>query len=277
MKQGRVSQTALKVAVSLVTLSVKDDWAQRLPAGLVEMSERLLVASGSPGYSPRMMRLSKRRWMIRAYEFADFLMPGQFEGFGHRKIFVQQRVEAAIAQGARQVLVVGAGFDTLCLRLAPQYSDVQFFEVDHPATAFAKGKGIALEGLPANMFQIAADLGERPLSRVLAQEGRWDTSLASVLVAEGLFQYLTNEEVRGLLLEAAACTSTGSRFVFTHAIPGYRRMVSFLTGLIGEAWKSSVHSEDLPEHVAGTGWEIISDVDTDAAHGVERYAEAERC
>ena len=77
MKQGRISQTALKVANSLVSLSAVDDWAQRLPAGLVEMSERLLVASGSPGYGPRLMELSKGPWMIRAWRFQDLIIPGQ--------------------------------------------------------------------------------------------------------------------------------------------------------------------------------------------------------
>jgi O-methyltransferase involved in polyketide biosynthesis len=171
MKQGRISQTALKVALALVTLCVKDDWAQRLPPGLVEVCERLLLASGSPGYGPRLMRMSKQPWMLRVYQIQDLMMPGQFEGFGHRKICMQQQVEAAIEHGARQVLIVGAGFDTLCLRLAPRYSDVQFFEVDHPATSAAKAKGVALEGQPANMKQIAADLGERALSKVLSEAG----------------------------------------------------------------------------------------------------------
>jgi O-methyltransferase involved in polyketide biosynthesis len=213
MKQGRVSQTALKVAHNLVALSAKDDWAERLPAGLAEMSERLLLASGSPGFGPRMMRISKGPWMVRAYKLQDLLMPKQFEGFGYRKIFMQEQVEAAIEHGARQVLFTGAGFDTLCLRLAPQHPNVQFIELDHPATSAAKAKGIALEGQPTNMFQIAADLGERSLS---------------------------------------------------------------LTRLVAEPWKSAVKSEDLPEYVEGTGWKIISDVDTDEAHGVERYAVAER-
>jgi methyltransferase (TIGR00027 family) len=225
---------------------------------------------------PRMMRLSKGPWMIRAYKLQDFLMPGQFEGFGYRKIYVQEQVEAAIEHGARQVLFTGAGFDTLCMRLAPLYPDVKFIELDHPATSAAKAKGIALEGQPTNVIQLAADLGELPLSKVLSEDGRWDTSLPSVLVAEGLLQYLKDEEVRGLLVEGAACTSPGSRFVFTHAKPGYRKLVTFLTGLVAEPWQSAVKSEDLPEYVEGTGWKIISRVDTDEAHGVERYAVAER-
>jgi len=225
-----------------------------------------------------MMRVSKGPWMIRAYKLQDWLMPGQFEGFGHRKIFVQEQVEAAIEKGARQVLFTGAGFDTLCLRLAPQYPNVQFIEVDHPATSVAKTKAIAiaLEDQPTNMIQIAADLGERPLSKVLSEDGRWDASLPSVIVAEGLLQYLSDEEVRKLLVEAAACTPLGSRLVFTHAKPGYRKLVTFLTELVAEPWKSAVESEDLPEYVKGTGWQVTSDVDNDEAHGVERYAVAER-
>jgi methyltransferase (TIGR00027 family) len=276
MKQGRISQTALKVALGLITLSVKDDWSQRLPPDLVEITERLLLASGSPGYGPALMRMSKQRWMIRTYQFQDRMMPGQWEGFGHRKVFMNQQVEAAIEQGARQVLVLGAGFDTLCLRLAPKYPEVRFVEIDHPSTSVAKARGIEKVGQPENMIQIAADLGERSLPKVLSEDGHWDASQRSVIVAEGLFQYLTDEEVRGLLTDAAACTSPGSRIAFSHAIPGDRKLLSALVRLISEPWKSEVRSEDLPSYVDGTGWAMISEVDDDAEHGVERYGVAER-
>lgn len=276
MKQGRISQTALKVALGLITLSVKDDWSQRLPPDLVEITERLLLASGSPGYGPGLMRMSKQRWMIRVYQFQDRMMPGQWEGFGHRKVFMNQQVEAAIEQGARQVLVLGAGFDTLCLRLAPKYPEVRFVEIDHPSTSVAKARGIEKVGQPENMIQIAADLGERSLPKVLSEDGHWDASQRSVIVAEGLFQYLTDEEVRGLLTDAAVCTSPGSRIAFSHAIPGDRKLLSALVRLISEPWKSEVRSEDLPSYIDGTGWAMISDVDDDAEHGVERYGVAER-
>ena len=87
---------------------------------------------------------------------------------------------------------------------------------------------------------------------------------------------LTDAEVRGLLSDAAACTPPGSRIAFTHAIPGERKLLSVLVRLIGEPWKSAVLSEDLPEYIEGTGWAVISDIDTESAHGLERYAVAER-
>jgi methyltransferase (TIGR00027 family) len=211
MKQGRISQTALKVGLSLITLAQKDDWAERLPPSLVEMTERLILASGARGYGPGVIRASKKPWMLRLYRFQDWaLLPRQFEGFGHRKIFMDRQVCDAIAAGARQVLIVGAGFDTLCLRRAPEFVDVEFFEVDHPATSVAKAKGVGELGRPANMTLIAADLGERPLSKVLAESERWDAPKHSVLVAEGLLQYLDTASIHGLLREAGACTPPGS-------------------------------------------------------------------
>ena len=93
MKQGRISQTALKVGLSLITLEQKDDWAARLPPGLVEMTERLILATGTRGYGPATMRASKRPWMLQVYRFQDrAILPGQFEGFGHRTIFMDRQV-----------------------------------------------------------------------------------------------------------------------------------------------------------------------------------------
>ena len=244
MKQGRISQTALKVALGLITLSVKDDWSQRLPPDLVEITERLLLASGSPGYGPGLMRMSKQRWMIRVYQFQDRMMPGQWEGFGHRKVFMNQQVEAAIEQGARQVLVLGAGFDTLCLRLAPKYPEVRFVEIDHPSTSVAKARGIENVGQPENMIQIAADLGERSLPKVLSEDGHWDASQRSVIVAEGLFQYLTDEEVRGLLTDAPRAPRRG--------VGSRSRMRSPATGSSSRRSCASSRSRGSPRFAART-------------------------
>jgi methyltransferase (TIGR00027 family) len=212
--------------------------------------------------------------MVRVYQIQDRMMPGQWEGFGHRKVFINQQVESAIQNGARQVLVMGAGFDTLCLRLAPLYPHVQFFEVDHPATSAAKASGIARIGQPENMIQIAADLSENTLSNVLMTNDHWDASHLSVLVAEGLLQYLKDEEVHSLFTDAASCVPSASLILFTHAIPKEYRILQMILRLISEPFQSAVHSEDLPDYISGTGWTVASDVDKDPAHGIERYAVA---
>lgn len=276
MKRDRISQTALKVGYALISLNAKDDWAERLPDGLVEMTERLLLASGARGYGSRLMGMADTRWMVRVHEVQDRLMPGQFEGFGHRKLFMQAQVDEAIANGAEQILVVGAGFDTLSLRLAPQHPDLLFVEVDHPGTSAAKARGVEGEGWPPNLELLAADLGRRSLSTVLMESDRWDESRPTVIVAEGLLFYLTDQQVGDLLRSAAASVPAGSRLAFSFKVPDDRSILKRLMRLTGEPFRSEVAPENLPSYLDGTDWELTADADTFPGHGIERYALARR-
>lgn len=280
MRKGQVSQTALKVALNLITLNRTKDWSDRLPDGLADLTERLLLAAKVPMYGPRTVAASKRPLIIRFYEAADLMMPGQFEGFGRRKCFMDAQVRAALDAGVRQVLILGAGFDTLALRLGPQFPDVHFFELDHPATSAAKRKAVDEVGKPGNVTLIAADLAETALSKVMAKRKRWDASAPSMFVAEGLLMYLSESEVRTLFRETAACAGPMSRIAFSHCTsdwwssPG-GRLGRAAVRLAGEPFRSSVTRDSLPDLLAGTGWRV-SDTDDDAAHGIELYAVAER-
>jgi methyltransferase (TIGR00027 family) len=262
--------------LGLITLSIKSDWSQRLPAGLVDLTEKLLLSSGATGYGPGLMNASKKPWMIKVYEFQDRMMPGQWEGFGYRKVFINEQVKNAIDGGAAQVLVLGAGFDTLCIRLAPEYPSVAFYEIDHPATSQAKAKGVANCGSPENLQLVAADLANCSLHDALSQADNWDPSKSSVVVAEGLLQYLDDADVHQLFRKVAECVSLKSRFVFTHAIPQERKLLEGILKLISEPFLSSVSSANLPEYIAACGWQVISGIDDAEHHGIERYAVAER-
>jgi hypothetical protein len=72
--------------------------------------------------------------MFSVYEAFDWMLPGQFEAFADRKAFCERQVKDGIDGGATQILVLGAGYDTMGWRLAPEFSGVNFFEIDHPAT-----------------------------------------------------------------------------------------------------------------------------------------------
>ena len=145
---------------------------------------------------------------------------GVLDGVGLRKAFCEREVRAAIAGGASQVLVLGAGYDTLCWRLAPELPEVRFFEVDHPATAAAKTRAVDAMGRPSNMAMIAADLGAQPLTEVLDAEGSWRADTRSVVIAEGLLYYLPAGAVLDLLHRVAECTASGSHVAFTFMEPG---------------------------------------------------------
>jgi len=276
MKSGRVSQTALKIGFIMIALNEKAGWASRLPQGLAALTERLILTAGVFGYGQRMINLNKKAWSIRLYEYSESKTPGTFEGIGERKLFMDEQVLAAIETGAKQVLVVGAGFYTLCLRLAPQFPQLEFFEVDHPATSAAKAKGVTQEGQPENMSLLAADLNETPLSQLMNNAGRWDSKAQSVVVAEGLLIYLNEEAVLQLFREVAACIGPGSRVAFSHAltIKEYR-IANIMLRLIGEPWLSSCQSADLPDYI-GPGWSVIAIDGPSTRHSLETFAVAEK-
>ncbi len=85
MRKDKPSRTAYKVALNIVTLGAKPGMDKVLPPGIVEATEKLLLASGAAGAT--VVRWSRSRRMVSVYEAFDWMLPGQFEAFGHRKAF----------------------------------------------------------------------------------------------------------------------------------------------------------------------------------------------
>jgi methyltransferase (TIGR00027 family) len=158
--------------------------------------------------------------MVSVYEAFNWMLPGQFEAFAHRKAFCERQVRDGITTGATQILVLGAGYDTMGWRLAPEFSGVNFFEIDYPATAHLKARGIGEMGKRDNLCLIAEDLGKRKLVNVLTDNHLWDESAPSVIVAEGLVMYLSRDAVQDMFCQCAAITGAGSRIAFSYIPTG---------------------------------------------------------
>jgi methyltransferase (TIGR00027 family) len=253
-----------------------------LPPGIVQATETLLVASGVAG--ARTVRWARSQRAVSVYEAFDWMLPGQFEAFAHRKTFCERQVRAGIGGGATQVLVLGAGYDTLGWRLAAEFSGVNFFEIDHPATARLKTRGIQAMGPRDNLCLIAEDLGERKLVEVLKSHESWDQSVPTIIVAEGLVMYLPPEAVRDLFCQCAEIVGVGSRVAFSYIPTGvdgrpdagrWTGLMLWLQQLIGEPWLWSIRPESLSPFLEETGWtntpELAGSTDK---HGVEFYAVA---
>lgn len=284
MRKDKPSMTARKVALNIVTLGAKPGMDNVFPPGIVEATAEMLVASGAVGANT--IRWARSRRMVSVYEAFDWMMPGQFEAFGYRKAFCERQVRDGISIGASQILVLGAGYDTMGWRLAPEFSGVNFFEVDHPATARLKARGIDEMGQRGNLHLISEDLGKRKLVDVMEANDVWDMTAQTVIIAEGLLMYLPPEAVFDLLGQCAAVTGTGSRMAFTYICTGAddRPDVGRWTGLVlwtlkvsGEPWLWSIRPEELGPFLDEKGWTNAPDlVGSSGEHGVELLAVAMR-
>jgi methyltransferase (TIGR00027 family) len=224
--------------------------------------------------------------MVSVYEAFDRMLPGQFEAFAHRKAFCERQVRDGIGAGATQVIVLGAGYDTMGWRLAPEFPGANFFEIDHPATARLKDRGIDAMGRRKNLCLIAEDIGKRELVDVLKTNNSWDRSARTIIVAEGLVMYLAPEAVRDLFCQCALVVGAGSRIAFTYIPTGadgrpdagrWTGLMLWLQKAVGEPWIWSIRPDALGLFLKETGWTITTDqMETDRKHGVEFYVVARK-
>jgi len=282
MRKDKPSKTARKVALNIVTLGAKPGMAEIFYSGVVDATSKLLVASGAVGETA--IRWSRSQRMVAVYEWFNWMLPGQFEAFAYRKAFCERQVREGIGSGAKQVLILGAGYDTLGWRLAPEFPEVIFFEIDHPATARLKAKGIAAMGQRNNLVLIAEDLGEQKLEDVLRANALWDYGAPAVIIAEGLVMYLPPEAVQELFCQCAAITGAESRIAFSYIPTGadgrpdvgrWTGLMLWLQKVVGEPWLWSIRSEELGAFLENLGWTDVSETsDLTGKYGVEFFAVA---
>lgn len=282
MRKDKPSTTARKVALSIISLGCKPGMEKTLPSGIVQATEELLLATGVVG--ERAIRFSRSQKAVAIYEAFDWMLPGQFEAFGQRKAFCERQVRDCIKLGATQVLILGAGYDTMGWRLAPEYPGVNFFEIDHPATARLKAKGINVLGQQDNLILIAADLGTRRLLDVLNSHPSWDQSARTIIVAEGLVMYLPSEAVQDLFRQCVEAVGADSRIAFSYIPSGtdgrpdvgrWSGLMLWLQRVIGEPWLWSISPEELDQFLGELGWTTATGLDgTETRHGVEYYVVA---
>lgn len=257
------SKTARNVAFNILALGAWPRVRDVLPPGIVDATARLLAACGVAG--PRAIRFARSRLAVAIYLAFDWMMPGQFEAFAHRKAFIERQVRKGIEAGAGQILVFGAGYDTLGWRLAPEFPEVRFFELDHPSTATPKAGGIAAMGERPNLCLVAEDLQEHSLRSALNGVAAWDDKIPSVVLAEGLLMYLPPSAVEELFRQCAATTGPGSRIAFTYlglrpnGSPDAGPWTWLLQRILrssGEPWLWGVRPEELSSFLEANGWRL---------------------
>ena len=121
-----------------------------------------------------------------------------------------------VAAGARQAVILGAGFDTRAYRFERELADVAVFEVDHPITAAAKRERVAavIGDPPANVRYVEVDFEAQDIGGRLVERG-FDPGARTVTIWSGVSTYLDAAAVDATLAWAASL-APGSAIVFDY-------------------------------------------------------------
>ncbi len=151
MHEDRPSSTATLIAAATVFLARDARVSDLVPSGAAEWCARCLEVL-SRLKTVDTVSHPALRWAARLAERAS--VPGLLLHFMLRKRWIEEAVRAALTEACGQVVVIGAGFDTLALRLSREFPRVSFIEIDHPATQKYKRLAGERGGATANLHEL---------------------------------------------------------------------------------------------------------------------------
>ena len=134
--------------------------------------------------------------------------------------FAEDHLREAVAAGARQYVILGAGLDSFCLRQGDLADRLRIFEVDHPASQSMKRDKLLKinDHLPANLVFTPVDFETEHLDDALTRAG-FDTGVPAFFSWLGTTYYLTRDAVRDTLDRVAAVAAPGTRIALDYKYP----------------------------------------------------------
>ena len=207
MREDSASDTARLVARSLLLASKDKDLSRLVPPDEPAFLSKVLMAAGRHRPFELSLKYSFSRALL--FRIERFLLPGIITHFLARKRRIEQEVRTAISIGIKNVTIIGAGFDSLAWRLCQEFPEVNFLELDHPATqrikreAFGENSGVRFDTI--DLTQANSD--KHLLDLQISEPG--------IVVAEGLTMYLPEERVSALLKNADSIAGPDGSIVFT--------------------------------------------------------------
>ena len=139
----------------------------------------------------------------------NYRWPGALTSAIARTRFIDDEVKLELKSGARQVIILGAGYDTRPYRLK-ELAQVMVYEVDHPSTSSTK-QNI----MKSNQVRfVPVDFNSESLESKM-NAACFDPTLRSLFIWEGVTNYITESAVDATLRWCSKASS-GSVVIFTY-------------------------------------------------------------
>jgi methyltransferase (TIGR00027 family) len=185
-----------------------------------------------------------------------------------RSRYAEDQLRAAVARGARQYVLLGAGLDTFAYR--NPFPRLRVFEVDHPASQAWKRQCLeaAAIPIPANLRFTPVDFNKQNWDEELRQVG-FAANQPTFFAWLGVTPYLTKDAVFSTLRQIHAL-SPENGVVFDYALPraslneqeqaAHDAMAARVTAA-GEPFQGYFEPEEFARELRSIGYGSVEDLD----------------
>ena len=197
-----------------------------------------------------------------------------------RARYTEDALKAAVANGIRQYVIIGAGFDSFAYRLPAYANRLEIFEVDHPATQGLKRQRLLECGVPDSnsLHFIPSDLSVDKLGAALSRSNFQPTQ-PTFFSWLGVSMYLSREANLDALSAIASCAPPSSELVFTYVdeiifnstyadTESFRKLKDAVSSS-GEAFLSGFNPSTVREQLQCAGLLLLEDLNGEQM--VSRY------
>src|ERR1700734_3172400 len=129
MPHGKTSTTAYSVASCIWKLAKTPRWGKYISPEMAALSAGFAKEATD---TPVKHLISLLPAKLAGLILDAILVPGMMQHFLFRKLLIESELHRFMSEtgGAGQVVVLGAGLDTLAFRMAGKYPAARFFEID---------------------------------------------------------------------------------------------------------------------------------------------------
>lgn len=222
--------------------------------------------------SPALRRACQNRfigWLLRRKFISESLRLITAQVVARSK-YAEEKLEQAASKGISQYVIIGAGFDSFCLRRPDSATGLQIYEIDHPTTQEIKRKRL-LEIVDSSLKGVEflpVDLEKRTIADALSASSflKDERAFFSWL---GTVPYLSEDAVFNVLRGLAFFATGGSEIVFDYSIPismwapEERQALIRISRIIerrGEALKSFFEPDAFADDVSDLGYHIYENI-----------------
>jgi methyltransferase (TIGR00027 family) len=208
MKEDKASKTAQYMALFRAIETAR-------PSGDRLFGDPYAISFLGQGYKKvaQLSRIPPIRLLVN--KIIQNKIPGAFSSGIARTKYIDDLLQYSINHGVKQILILGAGFDTRGLRLG-FLRNVPVIEIDHPNTALRKVNALKsrLGKLPDNIVYHQLDFNKESLDD-LASWNPIDFSKPTTIIWEGVTNYLSASAVESTFRFIKRFTG-GSYIIFTY-------------------------------------------------------------